>query len=104
LIEEERETLAFINNNIIEDVNSAETQQSKLSDNQRKQELNNNIMKYQSEVTRLKKDINYMKESRNDRVYEIKLQLEKEGREEMEERARELVLTHCNDTDEEIRA
>ena len=44
-----------------------------------------------------------MKESRNDRVYEVKLQLEREGREEMEERARELVLNHCNDGDEEIK-
>jgi vacuolar-type H+-ATPase subunit H len=69
----------------------------------REAELNKNITNYQGEVARLKKEINYMKESRNDRVYEVKLQLEREGREEMEERARELVLNHCNDGDEDIK-
>jgi vacuolar-type H+-ATPase subunit H len=69
----------------------------------REAELNKNITNYQAEVARLKKEINYMKDSRNDRVYEVKLQLEREGREEMEERARELVLNHCNDGDEEIK-
>lgn len=105
LVEEERSALSLINNNILDDAmvrdnHSGGNNPSDLK--ARESELTKNIYTYRTEVDKLKKEIDYMKDSRNDRVYEVKLQLEREGREEMEERARELVLNNCDDAEQDI--
>lgn len=71
--------------------------------NERRNWLNTKITDYGKESELLTSKIKQIESQRNERVYDIKLKMEKEGRDEMEEKSRELLLMSVNTQIPEIR-
>lgn len=70
---------------------------------QRRNWLNSKITEYNAESEELNTKIKILESQRNEKVYDIKLKMEKEGRDEMEEKSRELLLMSVDTKIPEIR-